>query len=407
MIFNKKRKNRRIYLDYASTTPCDKGALRAMERFWRKDFGNAGSLHREGVVAKKALDDARSDIAKTIQAHSDEIIFTSSGTESNNLAILGYVRKLEKGGMNRVDMHIVTSTIEHPSVREVFSVLEKTGVKVSYVDVDESGSVNPADVYDVLTSQTVLVSIMYVNNEIGTIQPIVKIARKIRRFVEENSTSKSRSLIFHTDASQAPLYLNCSVDRLGVDLMTVDAQKIYGPKGVGFLYKRRGVPITPLLIGGHQEYGIRSSTENIPLIVGLAHAFVSANCRREHDTKQVTTLRDYFIEKVLRKISDVELNGDRKERISNNINISIKGVEAEYIALVLDSCGIAVGTRSACASKEDRSSYVIRALGKNDVHARGALRFSLGRNTTKRDLDYTIKVLVEKVTLHRKKSILS
>ena len=315
MDFIKRIKKKRIYLDYAATTPVDKKVVKVMERYWGKDFGNAGSICKEGVDAKKALTSARKNIAGFLGARSEEIYFTSGGTESNSLAIEGTLRSREEKGTPRNKMHIITSTIEHPSVLDHFKTLEKEGVEVTYIHVDESGIINPDDVYDSLKPNTVLVSIMYVNNEIGIIQPIPEISKKVKQF---DGGTKNELPYFHTDASQAPLYLPINVLSLGVDLMTLDAQKIYGPKGVGCLYRKRGVIISSIFIGGNQEKSLRPGTENVPLIIGFSKALEIAMQLKESETERLTKLRDYFIKTILEKIPNAELNGDKGMHLKNN-----------------------------------------------------------------------------------------
>lgn len=284
-------------MDYASTTPLDSRVLKAMLPYFGKKFGNPSSIHAEGVEAKKVLESARKSVGLILNARAAEIIFTGGGTESNNLAIFGTVRALEKTGVSISKMHFVTTAIEHSSVLECFRELESRGAKVSYAEVKENGIVDPTTIVGLLRPETVLVSVGYVNNEIGTIQPITKIRKLIKDFRNgriQDFPNEKQYPVFHSDASQAPLYLDCSVERLGVDLLTLDGHKMYGPKGVGVLYVRRSVTLAPVLFGGGQERGLRSTTENLPLVVGFAKAFEIAAVSREKESARLAQLRDHF-----------------------------------------------------------------------------------------------------------------
>ncbi|MEK7150473.1 MAG: cysteine desulfurase family protein, partial [Patescibacteria group bacterium] len=347
---------------------------------------------------------ARKSVALAFNSHPDEIIFNSGGTEGNNAAIFGIFNRLARGGMKYSDMHAIATNIEHSSVTECFRELEKRGVSVDYAPVDENGIIDPKLIKELLKTETVLVSVMYANNEIGTIQPIREIAKVIRNF-KKSLSSASSSLkpttyhlppttfpLFHTDACQAPIFLNLNVQELGVDLMTIDGQKIYGPKGIGALFVKRGILISPIIYGGGQERGLRSGTENIPLIAGLAKAVEIASKNRIKNSERLSKLRDYFIKKIQEKIPQAVLNGDAISRLPNNINISIHGIDAEFTVLKLDELGIACSTKSACL-KDKSSSYVIAALGGNERNDESSLRFSLGLDTTKKDVDYVLKIL--------------
>ena len=347
----------RIYLDYAATT---------------EKTGNPSSIHQEGVRAKKMLEIARRKTASFFGARPEEIIFTSGGTESNNLAIFGAIGA---GG------HAITTAIEHSSILECFRELEKRGVKVDYLPVNGEGILELKTLEKALRPNTALVSVGYANSEIGAVQPIREISKIL-----------SDSVIFHTDASQALLYLNCEKETLGADLITVDSHKIYGPFGVGTLFIRRGVNLKSLMFGGGQENGLRPSTENLPAIIGLAEALKLAKKNREKESKRLVSLRDFFITEIEKEIPEAILNGNRQVRLPNNINFSFPNVEAEFLALRLDAAGIAVATKSACL-KNERESYVIKALGGDSRRATSAIRFSLGKDTKKSDLEYTIRIL--------------
>ncbi|MDP3726051.1 MAG: cysteine desulfurase family protein [bacterium] len=380
----------RVYLDYAAATPLDPRVFKAMKPFLETQFGNPSSIHNEGVRAKEAITVARKNVAKMLQAHEDEIIFTSGGTEGNNLAILGLALRQERKGTSFSKMHFITTVIEHPSVKDVFGELERRGASVSYIPVDAEGLVKPQELKKALRKETVLVSVMYANSEIGTIQPISEIAKMIRNF---RKTHNSKFPLVHTDASQAPLYLDVNVERLGADLMTFDGHKIYGPKGVGALFKKRNVSIQPLFYGGGQEGGLRPGTENVPGIVGFAEALKYATEERKYESARITKLRDYFIKKVLSEIPNAILNGDQIKRLPNNVNISFLGIDNEWLVLQLDARGIAVGTGSACLSQKENTSYVVAALGGDKKRASSSVRFTLGKDTSQKDLDYTITIL--------------
>ncbi len=396
---------KRIYMDYASTTPLDPKVLKAMLPYFGEKFGNPSSIHTEGVEAKKALEAARKSVGLILNARANEMIFTGGGTESNNLAIFGAVRALEKSGVPISKMHFVTTVIEHSSVLECFRELEARGARVTYVPVESNGIVDPRKIAAALRPETVLVSVGYANNEIGTIQPVPKIARGIRNFrdgktqstktkFQTNSKSQFSNFqtpIFHSDASQAPLYLDCSVERLGVDLLTLDGHKMYGPKGIGVLYVRRSVRLAPMLFGGGQERGLRSTTENVPLIVGFAKALEMAAASRVKESVRLTKLRDFCHSNILQNVGMTKMiiNGDMKERLPNNINISIPNLDTEFALLQLDAAGIACSTKSSCLGSEG-GSYVVRALGGGESRAVSTLRFSFGRGTTKKDVDFLL-----------------
>ena len=399
-----RRKNRRVYLDYVAATPVDPRVVTEMLPYFNKFYGNPGGIHSQAVEARYAVEKARLNVATELNAKSDEIIFTASGTEANNLAILGTVASCEAGGRVLSDMHFITSTIEHPSVLHNFELLKERGAQVTFISVNKDGIVNPKEVRSALTKHTVLVSIMYVNNEIGAIQPIREIAREIRFF--NKRIMKDVSAIypyFHTDASQAMAFIKINVLRLGVNLLTMDGQKIYGPKGIGALYKSRKTKLTALFTGGNQEFGLRPGTEDVPSIVGFAKALSVVAGSRDYDAKRLTQLRDYFIGEVSKRIPQALFNGGVEYRIPNNINFSIPGMDNEFMVILLDARGISCGVRSACMGYDGGSSYVVEALGKSSELAGSSLRFSLGRATTKKDIDYVIRVLVESVAIFDKR----
>lgn len=390
------KKKSRVYFDHAASTPTDESVVEAMLPYFIEYFGNPGSMHAEGQMAMNTVSDARSRIAGILTAHSDEIVFTSGGTEANNLAIRGTVQAC---GMKVP--HIITTTIEHPSVLEPVRALEREGAQATYLSVDRVGRVKPKDLRDALREHTALVSIMYVNNEVGSIQPINELVKVVRRHRKETGGVWP---YVHVDASQAPLFLGLSMEKLGIDLMTLDAQKVYGPKGVGLLYKRRAVTIQPTVFGGNQENGLRPGTENVPLIVGFAKALELAEDRRLRDNAELTALRDYFITLIKRALPKVVVNGGMEHRVPNNVNISIPGHESAFMVVWLDAHGIACGSRSACSSEEDEPSHVIRAMGGSSEEAQSSLRLTLGRGTTRKDIDRTVHELesmVQKLTNYK------
>lgn len=381
------RISRKVYLDYASTTSVDPKVLIAMMPYFTEKFGNPGAMHGWGQEAQAAVDQARAKIADFFGCDFDEIMFTGSATESNNLAIRGVV-------MGRSSpAHIVVSSIEHKSVLETCRALEHDGAEVTYVPVTKDGFVRPEDVRNAIKANTVLVSIMYVNNEIGTIQPIAEIAKITRSKNYELPVMGYQLPVFHTDAAQALNYLDCNVKNLGVDMLTFSAHKIYGPKGIGGLYLKKGTPIAPLVTGGNQEKGVRSGTENVPYIVGLGKAVEIAKKLQDKETTRLTALRDYFIEKVLKNIPNAELNGSKENRIANNANFLFRGVLANNLLIALDLAGIGASAGSTCSIKTVTPSEVLVALGRSEEEARQSVRFTLGRGTTKRDADYGVSVL--------------
>jgi len=396
-----KNTEKRIYLDNAATTPVDPRVYAAMVPYFSEIYGNTGSMHKEGVAAKMAVLTARAAIGKVINARTDELIFTGSGTEANNLAILGFARHPEFRGYALGGLHFITSVIEHHSVLECFKDLEARGARVSFIPVTREGIIDLAAFERALSSDTVFVSIMFANNEIGTIQPIGEIADLIRYRSKQGKFSlcipgrKEAGPVFHVDASQAPLFMWLDAQKLGADMLTLDAQKVYGPKGIGLLWKKRDVKIAPLIMGGGQEFGMRAGTENVPSIVGFAKAIEIAHDEREELSERLTELRDDCIARILRVAPGAELNGSETSRLPNNINISFPGMLSEWLVLQLDARGIAVGSRSACMSQEEPGSYVVSALGKGKEYATSSIRITLGRWTTKEDIDTLVSALEE------------
>jgi len=375
----------KIYLDYAATAPCDPKVTRAMSGYLKKDFGNPSSIHGFGQKASMAIGEARQSVAEFLNCESEEIVFTGSATEADNLAIFGVLKALRAA-----KPHIITSQIEHPAVLESCRELEKRGAEVTYLPVNKDGVVEVSELKNALKPNTILVSIVYANNEIGTIQPIAEIGVLIKNY--------NPKILFHTDAVQAVNFLDCDVKKLGVDLLTLSGHKIYGPKGVGVLYVKRGTPIEPIIYGGGHERGLRSGTENVPGIVGLGQAIREIqNPIRQTANKiqniRIRQLRDRLIKTILKIIPASRLNGSLTQRLPNNVNISFDGAEGEAIVVALDQKGIAASTGSACSSGSLKPSHVLLALGLSEEVAHGSLRLTLGKYNTVKDIEKVIKVL--------------
>ncbi len=385
----------KVYLDYAATTYIDPRILQKMRPYLTTGFGNASSLYSLGRQAKTAIEKARIDVAKILGALPEEIIFTGSGTESVNLAISGIAKKYKNQGN-----HIIISKIEHKAVLESAKKLKKEGFTITYLSVDSKGIVNLKELKKALNKKTILVSIMYANNETGTIQPIKEISQIVKKFRKHNLLPA-----FHTDACQAAGALNLKINNLGADLLTLNGSKIYGPKGTGCLYINKNYKIEPLIVGGTQEMGLRAGTENTALIVGFAEALRLAKKLRK-ESQRLKNLRNYFIKKILKNVPYSRLNGHAQKRLPNNVNLSFKGIEGEALVLKLDQRGIAASTGSACTSSELTPSHVLLALGLPEDLAHGSLRMTLGRKTTKKDLNYVLKILPKTVAELRRISAL-
>ena len=378
--------NRQVYLDHAAATPIDSEVVEAMAPYVTEVYGNPGSFHSAGKAAKDAVDEARAQIAEFVGARPDEILFTGSGTEADNLAILGYARANAKHGK-----HIVTTSIEHHAVLEAMEWLaRKEGFELTIVGVEKNGIVDTQKVLDAIREDTTIVSIMYVNNEIGTIQPISAIGNGIEKM---KADGKAPHVAFHTDAMQAAGYLELDIKKLHVDMLSINGSKVYGPKGIGALYVKRGTKLQQLMFGGAQEKGIRPGTENVAEIMGFAKALELVKARRDEDSEHLVPLRDKLIDGILGTIEKTRLNGDRDLRIPNNVNISIMDLEGEALLLYLDAAGIYASTGSACTSASLDPSHVVIALGMPFEVAHGSMRFSLGRSTTEEDIDYVIETL--------------
>jgi cysteine desulfurase len=389
---------RRVYLDHSATTPADPRVVAAMLPFLTERFGNASSVHSWGQEARAAVDYARRQIASLIGARANEIILTSGGTEANNLAIRGICETAAANGQ-----HVITSTIEHPSVRGVFDSLEKRGWEVTRLPVYDDGIVRLADVRSAIRPDTVLISVMMANNEIGTNQPVTEIGVLVGAARQHGH----RQLWFHIDAVQAAGRLPIDVDSLGCDLLSLSAHKIYAPKGAGALYLRRGVRLAPQQIGGHQERERRAGTESVANLVAFGTAAELAQKEMDERNERTRRLRDRFESEVTRRIDEIRFNGNSELRLPHLSNISFRFIEGEGLLIHLDMQGVAVSTGSACSSGTLEPSPVIRALGRNEELARGAIRFSFGKDNTDDDVDYVLEVLQLAVESLRRLSPLS
>jgi cysteine desulfurase len=372
---------RRIYADAGAATPLSKRAQKEFVRLLSV-YGNAGALHQEAQTAKKEIEKARKSIAASIGAHADEIVFTASGTEGNNLAIHGVIRKLLQ---KHESLHAITISIEHQSVLEPLRALKHEGVETTEVKVDGEGLVFPNAITDAVRPNTVFVSVQLVNSEVGTIEPLKEIAKEIRR-VRTSRGEGGLPIYFHTDASQAPLWVAIDVEKLGVDLMTLDGQKVLGPKGVGALYIRRGVPLEPILWGGKQEQGLRGGTENTPQIGSFALALADAKAGIVRRVKYTADVRDYLFAEIKRLLPDAIMNGPSiPNRVANNLNVSVPKLNADMAVIALDAEGVAVSTRSACNIGDEEPSHVIKAIGTPQELAGTAIRITLLPSATRRD----------------------
>lgn len=372
-----------LYFDHAATSPTRREVIEAMLPYFAEFAGNPSSIHMFGQKAKRALDEARRTVADLLGARPAEIYFTSGATESNNIAIQGAARSYAQFGR-----HLITSAFEHHAVLHTFQALEKQSFQVTYLRPDAQGLVRPEDVEKSLRPDTILVSIMLANNEVGTLQPIREIAGILRR----------RGILFHTDAVQAVGKVPVNVRELGVDMLSLTAHKFYGPKGVGALYVRDGVEIAPLFFGGHQEGALRPGTQNVPGIVGLAAALRLACQEMEEESARLGRLRDLLEQSIIERIPNVHINGHPEQRLAHISNVSFAGLDGEALLLALDMQGIAVSTGSACTAGSTEPSHVLRAMGVDPLLARGSIRFSLGRDNTEEDVRFLIDALVTAVS---------
>lgn len=369
-----------VYLDNSATTRVDDDVLKAMIPYFAESYGNASSIYKLGRDNRRAIEDAREKVAKILNCEPTEVYFTSGGSESDNMALKGIAHANRKKGN-----HIITSKIEHPAILESCKQLEKEGFEVSYIGVDENGILNLEELKREIRPDTILISVMFVNNEIGTIQPIKEIGE----------IAKEHNIYFHTDAVQAVGTLRIDVKELNIDSLSLSAHKFYGPKGIGALYVKRGIPFENLIIGGHQERSKRAGTENVASIVGLGVAIEKAYKDLDKHNEKIKELRDYFFEEIEKRIPYIKINGDRQRRVPGNANISFRFIEGEGLLLNLDLKGICASSGSACTSGSLDPSHVLLAIGLPHEIAHGSLRIAIGKYNTKEEIDYTIESLVE------------
>jgi cysteine desulfurase len=384
---------KRIYMDHSATTPVAPEVLESMLPYFGEKFGNASSLHSFGLEAKEALEESRAKVAALLGAQPEEIIFTSGGTESDNLALKGIVyRSKEKGKGN----HIITSSIEHPAILETCRKLETQGFEVTYLPVTKDGLIDPGTLEPAIRKETVLISVMHANNEIGTIQ-LLK---------DMGEIAAEKDVFFHTDAVQTAGKIPIDVNDMGLDLLSISAHKLYGPKGVGALYVRKGTRLDSIVQGGGHERGLRSGTENVAGIVGLARAADLAGQEMAFEAKRLTDLRDKLAKMVLDSVKEAWINGTMTKRLPGNLNFGFRYVEGESLLLFLDSKGIAVSTGSACSSKKLEPSHVLMSLGLKAEECHGSLRITMGRSNTEEDVDYVARSITEAVERFRSISAL-
>lgn len=391
-----RRKTKRVYLDYAAATPLLPEAKAAMEPYYSDHYANPSAIHSEGIAARAAIAAAREKTARTFVVRPEFVTFLSGGTESNNLAVMGSVMSQIQNGKAFSDMEVITTQIEHPSVLETMKSLERCGVLVKYVGVNEKGLVNLEQLHQLVTEKTVLFSVAYANSEIGSIQRV----HSIKKILSEAEKRFGSTILFHLDAAQAPLWLNCQFDSLKIDLLSLDAGKCHGPKGVGVLIRSRRARIVPYLYGGGQEDGLRPGTENVTGIVGAAVAFYDAQAKYKERAKTTANVRDAALRHIQEELPQAILNGAiGEQRLANNINISIPGLDTEFATVVLDKHGFAVSTKSACAGAGGGESIVVKEISGDSARASSTLRISLSPQTSLLD----IKHLVTTLSLHIQK----
>ncbi len=389
---------KRIYLDYAAATPMTAAAAAAMTRFLREDFGNPGGIHKEGVIAKRALEEFRTEVARTLEVQESGVVFTSGGTESNNLAISGVVELLYATGRTYESMTIISTKLEHPATLRTLEGLAALGVKVVYAPVKIDGQLDMAALRTLIDSSVVLVTLAYVNSEVGVITD----TRAVRRLLDEVSKKTGTEILLHIDGAQAPLWLPCQLVRIGADLLSLDGGKCGGGKGVGALVMKKGVTVAPLLRGGGQEMGLRPGTEPVHLVAAFTTALSEAQRGWQSRSEAVTKVRDYAMAEITKRIPKATLNGPMgPDRVANNIHISIPGIDAEFAVITLDTHNIAASTKSACSSKGGGASAVVLAMTGDEARASSTLRFTPGPDTTTADIDQLLVVL----TTHLAKTV--
>ena len=374
--------NKIRYFDHAATTKVDENVLKEMIPFLNTEYGNPSSIYTIGRSAKRKIEEARKKVARVLNADKEEIYFTSCGSESNNIALKGTAYANRKKGN-----HIITTKIEHPAILNTCKTLEDEGFIVTYLDVDKDGLIDLNSLRKSITDETILISIMFANNEIGTIEPIEEIGK----------IAKEKGIIFHTDSVQAVGNTKIDVEKMNINMLSMSAHKFYGPKGVGALYVKKGIEFNKLQYGGHQEKDKRAGTENVPGIVGLGRAIEIANINLKRYIMYIGSLRDYYEMQVKKYIPYIKINGSIKHRLPGNSNISFKYIDAESLIYKLDEKGICASAGSACSSTQDKPSHVLKAIGLSDELAKGSLRVTFGKENTKRDVDYLIKILIESV----------
>ncbi len=389
-------KKKEIYLDNAATTPVDSAVLKKMQPYFNEKYGNASSIHKAGDLAREGMEKARQQISTFLNCLPEEIYFTSGATESDNWVIQGIFEKANEKGLKKP--HIITSVFEHKAILEPISILEKKElIESTFLGVNKDGLIDAKDVLKSIKKNTVLVSVMYANSEIGSIQPI----KQIGQLIKDINVKRENKIVFHTDAVQAINYLNCDVEYLNVDALSISGHKIYGPKGIGALYLKKGISITSLICGGGQEHRLRSGTENIPGIVGLGEA-INLISKKKKDNNRIKRLRNKLITGIMKDIPNVQLNGSLEYRLPNNIHFSFLEIEGEGILIDLSEQNIYVSTGSACASNFLKPSHVLSAIGLSDEESHSSIRFTLGRQTNSNDIDYVLNILTKSVNRLRK-----
>lgn len=391
------RKKRRIHLDYAATTPVHPEVFAAMRPYFSDTWANPSAIYEEGVAARRSIENARTELARLFHIRPEGVIFTSGGTESNNFAIIGVVEETKRSGVSYEDMEILSTKIEHPSILETLKYLQERGVRITYIPVNEEGIIDTQILSSRLSANTILVTFAYVNSEVGTVQDVKGITRVVKKW----NIDQGKNVLVHLDASQAPLWLPCELDRLGVHLMTLDAGKCYGPKGSGVLLRVHGVNLSPILFGGGQEGGMRPGTENAALIIGCSKALIRAQGKWETQSASVALLRDTLISHIAERIPEAVMNGSRDSRVANNVNVYIPGIDSEYAVIWLDERGITASTRSACGVGDKNGSHVIREITGDEKRARSSIRFTLGEETKERDVIVAVEELAEHLKLVR------
>ena len=387
-----------IYLDHAATTLMDKEVIAVMNDFFTENYANANSLHKQGQIAKRAIEQSRSTISQLLNCNANELFFTSGATEANNWALQGayqYWKNRRKKEGSDLGIHFIISDFEHPAITDVARefLSKEVNVKITYISPESNGLVDAEKIKAAITEETVLISLIYANNEIGTIQPIIEFGKILKEINEER---KDR-IYFHTDATQAGIYLDMNVENLGVDLLTMSAHKIYGPKGLGALFVKKGIAINNLVFGGHQEHGKRAGTYNVPGIVGFGKAVELILINKEEDILHAEKIKKLLLTLLEENISDYTINGDLEKRLPNNLNVTLHKVEGESILFWLDEANIAISTGSACASGDLGMSPVLAAIGVKQEDSHGSIRVTWGRSTTKDDIKYFIDVLKKTV----------